>query len=118
MTAAVGPMRVPVSGASFARDSIRLKSTARGYVDDRSRHPKKGSDTTMIRDMRPTEGLRSADSCLAEPHKRLMAAVLQTVVDGCRGSAYRGARGDRAPIARRDAREGTADLASPDRGSA
>ena len=70
----------------------------------------------MIRDMRPAEGLRSADSCLVEPHKRLMAAVLQTVVDDCRGSVYRRARGDRTPIARRDVRKATAYVASTDRG--
>ena len=69
----------------------------------------------MIRDMRPTENLRSADSCLAEPHKRLMAAVLQTVVDDCRGLVYRRARGDRTPIARRDVRKATAYVASTDR---
>jgi len=68
----------------------------------------------MIRDMRPTEGLRGADSCLAEPHKRLMAAVLQTVVDDCRGSAYRRARGDRTPI-QRDVRKATAYVVSTDR---
>ena len=72
----------------------------------------------MIRDMRPAEGLRSADSCLVEPHKRLIAAVLQTVVDDCRGSVYRRARGDRTPIAQRDVRKATVYLASTDRGSA
>src|SRR6266446_1867312 len=115
MTADVGPTRVPASGPSFARDSVRLKWTARGCVDERPRHPKRGSDTAMIRDMRPTEDLRRADSCLAEPHKRLMAAVLQTVVDDCRGSVYRRARGDRTPIARRGLRKATAYLASTDR---
>ena len=70
----------------------------------------------MIRDMRPAEGLRSADSCLVEPHKRLMAAVLQTVVDDCRGSVYRRAKGDRTPIAQRDVRKATVYLASTSRG--
>ena len=56
----------------------------------------------MIRDMLPPQRLRSADSYLVEPHKRLMAAVLQTVVDDCRGSVYRRARDYRTPIARRD----------------
>ena len=59
--------------------------------------------------------LRSADSHLVEPHKRLMAAVLQTVVDDCRGSVYRRARGYRTPIARRDVRNASAYLASGDR---
>ena len=71
----------------------------------------------MIRDMRPTEGLRSADSCLAEPHKRLMAAVLQTVVDDCRGSAYRRARATRfeTPVVARGTQKAVAYMASTDR---
>src|SRR2546427_11920991 len=55
----------------------------------------------MIHDMLTTQGLRSPDSRLVEPYKRLMAAVLQTVVDDCRGSVYRRARGYRTPIAQR-----------------
>src|SRR5438445_10580842 len=70
----------------------------------------------MIHDMLPMQCLRSADSCQVEPHKRLMAAVLQTVVDDCRGSVYRRARGDRTPIAQRDVRKATVYLASTDRG--
>ena len=31
---------------------------------------------------------------VAEPHKRLMAAVLRAVVDDCRGSVYRRATGN------------------------
>jgi hypothetical protein len=46
----------------------------------------------MIHVMLPTQYLRRADARLVEPHKRLMAAVLQTVVDDCRGSVYRRAR--------------------------
>ena len=70
----------------------------------------------MIHDMLPMQCLRSADSCQVEPHKRLMAAVLQTVVDDCRGSVYRRARGYRTPIAQRDVRKAAAYLASTDRG--
>ena len=70
----------------------------------------------MIHDMLTTQGLRSADSCLVEPYKRLMAAVLQTVVDDCRGSVYRRAGGYRTPIAQRDVRKATAYVASTDRG--
>ncbi len=66
----------------------------------------------MIHDTLPTQGLRSA----VEPHKRLMAAVLQAVVDDCRGSVYRRARGYRTPIAQRDVRKATAYVASTDRG--
>jgi hypothetical protein len=69
----------------------------------------------MIHDMLPTEGLRSADSHLVEPYKRLMAAVLLTVVDDCRGSVYQRARGCRTPIAQRDLRKATAYVASTDR---
>src|SRR3989449_9481148 len=69
----------------------------------------------MIRDLPPPQCLRSADSHLVEPHKRLMAAVLQTVVDDCRGWVYRRARGARTPIARRDVRKATAYVASTDR---
>ena len=69
----------------------------------------------MIHVMLPTQYLRRADSHLVEPHRRLMAAVLQTVVDDCRGSVYRRARGDRTPIARRDVRKATAYVASTDR---
>src|SRR2546428_13377258 len=70
----------------------------------------------MIHDMLTTQGLRSADSCLVEPYKRLMAAVLQTVVDDCRGSVYRRAGGYRTPIGQRDVRKATAYVASTDRG--
>jgi hypothetical protein len=51
----------------------------------------------MIHTMLPTQYLRRAGSFRVDPHKRLMAAVLQTVVDDCRGSAYRRARGYDAP---------------------
>jgi hypothetical protein len=36
-----------------------------------------------------TQYLNHADSRLAEPHRRLMAAVLKTVVDDCRDSVGR-----------------------------
>jgi hypothetical protein len=64
--------------------------------------------------MLPTQYLR-ADSRVDEPNKRLMAAVLQTVVDDCRGSAYRRARGYRTPVSRREVRRATAFVASTDR---
>ena len=50
----------------------------------------------MIHVMLPTQYLRRADSHLVEPHRRLIAAVLQTVVDDCGGSAYWRARGYRS----------------------
>src|SRR2546425_5793980 len=69
----------------------------------------------MIDDMLPTQCLRSADSRLVEPHRRLMAAVLQTVVDDCRGSVYRRARGYETPIGPRGGPEATAYKSSTDR---
>lgn len=47
--------------------------------------------------MLPTQHLRPSGSRLIEPHRRLMAAVLQTVVDDCRGSVYRRSRGYEPP---------------------
>ena len=69
----------------------------------------------MIHVMLPTQYLHRADSRLVEPHKRLMAAVLQAVVDDCGGSAYRRARGYRKPVARHDRQKATAYVASRDR---
>jgi hypothetical protein len=67
----------------------------------------------MTHVMLPTQYLHRADARLVEPHKRLMAAVLQTVVDDCRGSVYRRARGYRT--ARRHVRKATTYMASKDR---
>src|SRR2546427_113826 len=106
-TEAVEATRVPASGPSFARDSARPKHTARGRANDRP--------SAMIHVMLPAQYLRRADSRLAEPHRRLMAAVLQTVVDDCRGSAYRRARGYRSPVARQDRRRAVAYVTSRDR---
>ena len=51
----------------------------------------------------------------AEPHKRLMAAVLRTVVDDCRaGSVYRRSAGH-PPVDVRLVRTACAYVASPDR---
>lgn len=53
---------------------------------------------------------------LAEPHRRLMAAVLQAVVDDCRGgSVYRRSAGYTA-VDRRSVREAIAYVTSGDRG--
>jgi hypothetical protein len=65
--------------------------------------------------MLPTQYHSRTDTRLAEPHKRLMAAVLQTVVDDCRGSVYRRARGYTTPIAPRNVRKATVYMASTDR---
>jgi hypothetical protein len=69
----------------------------------------------MIHVMLPSQYLRRAGARFAEPHARLMAAVLQTVLDDCRGTAYRRARGYSAPDGRRDAEGATAYVASTDR---
>jgi hypothetical protein len=69
----------------------------------------------MIPVMLPTQYPRRADSHLVEPHKRLMAAVLQTVVDDCRGSVYRRARGYKTPIGPRPVGKAIAYAVSTDR---
>ena len=65
--------------------------------------------------MRPVEDARRASVRLAEPHKRLMAAVLRAVVDDCRaGSLYRRSAGH-APIGLRHVRDARAYVSSTDR---
>ena len=65
--------------------------------------------------MRPTPYASSVPVRLAEPHKKLMAAVLRAVVDDCRaGSVYRRSAGH-APIDVRLVRTACAYVASTDR---
>lgn len=52
---------------------------------------------------------------LIDPHRRLMAAVLQTVVDDCRGTAYARAAGYTIPTGARGMRQAVAYVASRDR---
>ena len=52
---------------------------------------------------------------LGEPEKRLMVAVLQTVVDDCRGSRYRRGPGHYAPPNPKHNRQARAYAASLDR---
>ena len=59
--------------------------------------------------------LPRADPHLVDAHKRLMAAVLQTVVDDCRGTAYRRAAGCGTSSNLRGARQAVAYVASTDR---
>jgi len=47
----------------------------------------------MIHTMLPEQYLRKAGDRCTEPQKRLMLAVLQTVIDDCRGSRARQAAG-------------------------
>jgi hypothetical protein len=58
---------------------------------------------------------RRATSHLVEPHKQLMAAVLQTVLDDCRGSAYRRAAGYGVAANPRGVRRAVAYMMSTDR---
>jgi hypothetical protein len=68
----------------------------------------------MIHVMLPAQYLRQAGGYLVEPQKRLMLAVLKTVVDDCQGPVAEAAEGR----ARSDARayeQATAYVASTDR---
>ena len=68
----------------------------------------------MIHVMLPSQYLRGADAHRVGPHKRLMAAVLQTVLDDCRGSAHRRASGE-GPLGLRGVHQASAYIASTDR---
>ena len=59
--------------------------------------------------------LRRADQRLAEPQKRLMLAVLQTVLDDCHGTATRRSAGNGVPLDRRAYLQARAYVESPDR---
>lgn len=69
----------------------------------------------MIHTMLPSQYLSPAGGHRSNPHRRLMAAVLQTVVDDCRGSLYRRARGWESAIERRDTQKAAVYMASTDR---
>src|SRR5512132_1247745 len=66
----------------------------------------------MIHVMLPVQYLRAADGRRMEPHKRLMLAVLQTVVDDCRRLVVRHTG---ASAERRMTEEARAYIASTDR---
>ena len=69
----------------------------------------------MIHTMLPTQYASSPGARLAEPQKRLMAAVLQAVVDDCRGgTVYRRSVGQ-GVIEPRNVRKAVAYVASTDR---
>jgi len=59
--------------------------------------------------------LERADAFLLEPHRRLMLAVLKTVVDDCRSLASRPGEGHEGPTDRRRIRRALAYVASRDR---
>jgi hypothetical protein len=69
----------------------------------------------MIHVLLPVQYLRKPGERLMEPPKRLMLAVLQTVVDDCRGSAYRRAAGFTQRPDPRDRAAARAYVASTDR---
>jgi hypothetical protein len=66
----------------------------------------------MLRSAKP---LDDAGACLDEPHRRLMVAVLQTVLDDCRGSTHRQSRGNGGPHDPHGMRQAIAYVASTDR---
>lgn len=61
----------------------------------------------MIHIMLPSQYLNRGGARLAQPHKNLMAAVLRTVVDDCRGAAI--------DVRPRGVRQAIAYVASTDR---
>ena len=69
----------------------------------------------MIHIMLPSQYLGRALLHSATPDKRLMAAVLQTAIDDCRGSRSRRARGLRVPSSAHALGKARAYVASTDR---
>ena len=69
----------------------------------------------MIHVMLPVQYLRKTGERRMEPQKRLMLAVLQAVVDDCRGSAYRHAAGYPRGLDRRAYQQARAYVTSTDR---
>ena len=69
----------------------------------------------MIEVMLPVQYLQAADRRRMEPEKRLMAAVLQAVLDDFRGSGYRCAAGFPPATDRRAYVQARAYVASTDR---
>ena len=69
----------------------------------------------MIHVMLPVQYLQKAGHRRMEPQKRLMIAVLQTVIDDCQGSSSRQAAGLPVPLDGKAYAEARAYLASTDR---
>ena len=63
----------------------------------------------------PAQYLRRPEAHASQPQRRLMAAVLQAVVDDCRNLSYRPTGGWRAPADGRDLQKAIAYVASRDR---
>ena len=69
----------------------------------------------MIHVMLPVQYLRRSASTLAEPQIRLMAAVMQTVLDDLQGTAYARATGTRTEGSGRARRQAIEFLTNRDR---
>jgi hypothetical protein len=69
----------------------------------------------MIHTVLPEQYLRKADGRRFDPQRRLMLAVLQTVIDDCRGSQTRQATGRPADVDGKAYAAARAYLASTDR---
>lgn len=69
----------------------------------------------MLHVLLPDQYLGEAGERIAEPQKRLMLAVLQTVVDDCTGSAYRRSTGQLGPVDSKAQLEATEYVSSDDR---
>jgi len=69
----------------------------------------------MIHIMLPVQYLSRAHGCLATPQRRLMVAVLQTVLDDCQGTVYARATGVKGGATERALRDALAYVASRDR---
>lgn len=69
----------------------------------------------MIHVMLPVQYLRKSGESRMDPQKRLMLAVLQTVIDDCQGSSTRQAAGLPPPLDGKAYADARAYLASTDR---
>ncbi len=69
----------------------------------------------MIHTLLPDQYLVAASTRLALPQRRLMIAVLQTVIDDVQGSAHRRAAGGQGPADERELERARAYIASSDR---
>ena len=69
----------------------------------------------MIHVMLPTQYLSTSRGRLADPHKRLMAAVLQAVIDDCRGGTHYRRSVGCGTVDSQTIRKANAYVASPDR---
>jgi len=69
----------------------------------------------VIHTLLPDQYLPAASTRLALPQRRLMMAVLQTVIDDVHGSAHRRAAGHEGPADRREVERARAYISSTDR---